>query len=111
MIIIYFKFCNYGNEVFELLSVRGDGMIFIVNVIWKVLVFLFVKCLVCYCYELDFWFRWLSVREFDCKLRGIKVRSLMVLEFYLLFFYVRKVIVWNVFWSVEYSINDIGYFF
>lgn len=54
MIIIYFKFCNYGNEVFELLSVRGDGMIFIVNVIWKVLVFLFVKCLVlleyvCYC--------------------------------------------------------------
>lgn len=27
MIIIYFKFCNYGNEVFELLSVWGDGMI------------------------------------------------------------------------------------
>lgn len=52
------KPCNHGNEASEPLNVWGDGMIFIVNVTWKVLVLLSVKCLallehVCHCQELD----------------------------------------------------------
>lgn len=47
------KPCNHSNEASEPLSVWGDGMIFIVNVTWKVLVLLSVKCLACHCQELD----------------------------------------------------------
>lgn len=49
-----------------------------------------------------------SVRESDCKLRGIKARSSMVSGSYLLFSHARKVIA---FWNAELSINDIGNYF
>lgn len=53
-----------------------------------------------------------SVRESDCKLRGIKARSSMVSGSYLLFSHARKVIAWKcVFWNAELSINDIGNYF